>query len=86
MRTKDCKRRIDRNAIRLLGVSQSYLNSHFKAEKTKIEYEIWVKNTLEEVEEFEKELEIITSSFKAKSVFTKGKCDGGYKISIMISF
>lgn len=86
MKTKDYKRKIDRKAIELLGVSQSYLNAGFSAKKRQIEYEIWVKAKPEQVEAFEKEVENIVSGFKVYKVFTVGKCDGGYKISIMIRF
>ena len=86
MKTKNCKRKIDRKAIELFGVSQSYLNTRFKAEKNRIEYEFWVRSNLDKVEAFEREVEIIASDFKACSVFTKGNCDGGYKIFIMVRF
>ncbi|CDD26518.1 MAG: hypothetical protein V8R26_03310 [Clostridia bacterium] len=84
MKTKDYKRKIDRIAIKMFGVSQSYLNSGFSAKKHQIEYELWVKAKPEQVEAFKDEVESIISDPKAYKVFTVGKCDGGYKISIMV--
>ena len=71
MKTKDYKRKIDRIAIKMFGVSQSYLNSGFSAKK-------------HQIEAFKDEVESIISDPKAYKVFTVGKCDGGYKISIMV--
>ena len=86
MKVKNCKRKIDRKAIELFGVSQSYLNTRFKAEKNQIEYEFWVRAKPEQVKAFEAEVENITSEYKACRVFTAGSCDGGYKIFIMVRF
>ena len=55
MKTKDCKRKIDRKAIEMLGVSQNYLNIGFSAKKHQIEYEIWVRAELEQIEAFREE-------------------------------
>lgn len=84
MKTKDYKRKIDIKATKMLGVSQSYLNAGFSAKKHQIEYELWVKAKPEQVEAFREEVESIVSNPKTYKVFTVGKCDGGYKISIMV--
>lgn len=84
MKTKDCKRKIDRKAIEMLGVSQNYLNIGFSAKKHQIEYEIWVRAELEQIEAFREEVENIVRDFRKIINFTIGMCDGGYKISIMV--
>lgn len=79
------KRRVDKRIISKLNISKSFLKDNSNIANNSIEYELWVKDSFDDVVKLENEIKEMLSNKKYKiESFYKAKCGNGVKIYILI--